>query len=106
MSHAVFVYILVFLSASKEGLSRAELEDILSLDDETLQNIYLSHLPPDPDNIRIPSSLMSQLIKDTKEYMLPLKSGGKNVIKWYHRQFEEVSHIRLYALKITNSHAN
>ncbi|CAG2252657.1 unnamed protein product [Mytilus edulis] len=81
----------VFLSASKEGLSHAELEDILSLDDETLQNIYLSHLPPDPDNIRIPSSLMSQLIKDTKEYMLPLKSGGKNVIKWYHRQFEEIS---------------
>ncbi|XP_052063156.1 NACHT domain- and WD repeat-containing protein 1-like [Mytilus californianus] len=80
-----------FFSACKEGLSHAELEDLLSLDDETLQNIYLSHLPPDPDNIRIPSSVMSQLIKDTNEYMTTLKSGGKNVIRWYHRQFEETS---------------
>ena len=80
-----------FLSASREGLSHAEIEDLLSIDDESLQDTYLYHLPPDPDNIRIPSSVLSLLVKDIKDYMVMQKSGSKKVVKWYHRQFTEVS---------------
>ncbi|CAG2202121.1 unnamed protein product [Mytilus edulis] len=83
-----------FLSASQEGLSHTELEDLLSLDDETLQDTYLYHLPPDPDNIRIPPSVISLLMKDTKDYMAFQKSGGKKVVGWYHRQFIEVARRR------------
>jgi hypothetical protein len=89
-----------FLSASREGMSHAEIEDLLSIDDESLQDTYLYHLPPDPDNIRIPSSVLSLLVKDIKDYMVMQKSGGKKVVKWYHRQFTEVSIYNLVPLFI------
>ena len=94
------LFFLGFLSASREGLSHTELEDLLSLDDETLQDTYLYHLPPDPDNIRIPPSVISLLMKDTKDYMAFQKSGGKKVVGWYHRQFIEVKHKHIYLYTI------
>jgi hypothetical protein len=43
------------------GLSDAEMEDLLSLEDDVLQDSYLYHLPPDPTNIRLPPLLWVRL---------------------------------------------
>ena len=41
MSHA-----LAYVTAAKSGVSETELEDLISLDDKVLDDIYQYHLPP------------------------------------------------------------
>ena len=41
VSHA-----LAYLTASKNGISEPEIEDLISLDDRVLDDIYQYHLPP------------------------------------------------------------
>ena len=40
------LYYVGYLTASKYGLDDGEIEDVLSLDDDVLQDTYLYHLPP------------------------------------------------------------
>lgn len=46
------VYALKYLTAAKEGLTDMEMEDLLSLDDDVLQDVYVYHLPADSNIIR------------------------------------------------------
>jgi hypothetical protein len=39
-------HVLAFIKASKSGLSGTELEDLLSLDDRVLDDVYQYHMPP------------------------------------------------------------
>ena len=41
VSHA-----LAYVTAAKSGVSETELEDLISLDDKVLDDIYQYHLPP------------------------------------------------------------
>ncbi|XP_052773777.1 uncharacterized protein LOC128212382 [Mya arenaria] len=83
-----------YLCAAREGLSEMELEDLLSLDDEVLQDTYIYHLPPDPEVIRLPPLLWKRIQYDIAEYVVERQSGGKKVIGWYHRQFSETARER------------
>ncbi|XP_052773919.1 uncharacterized protein LOC128212477 [Mya arenaria] len=85
---------IAYLCAAREGLSEVELEDLLSLDDEVLQDTYIYHLPPDPDVIRLPPLLWKRIQYDITEYVVERQSGGKKVIGWYHRQFSEAARER------------
>ncbi|XP_033756367.1 uncharacterized protein LOC117339097 [Pecten maximus] len=80
-----------YLSAARDGLSLSELEDILSLDDEVLQDTFLYHLPPDPENIRFPSGVLTRALANVLDYLVERRSGMTNVLSWYHRQFTEVA---------------
>ncbi|XP_053407147.1 uncharacterized protein LOC123546872 [Mercenaria mercenaria] len=80
-----------YLCAAKEGLTEAEMEDLLSLDDEVLQDTYIYHLPPDPEVIRLPPLLWKRVEYDISEYVVERQSGGKKVVTWYHRQFYEAT---------------
>ena len=79
------------MTTSKTGLSDAEMEDILSLDDEVLQDTYLYHLPANPELIRLPPLLWRRLKYDLTEYLVERESDDKNVVAWYHRQFRETA---------------
>ena len=60
VSHA-----LGYLTASKSGLSEAELEDLLSLDEKVLNDVYQYHLPPVR---RIPPLLWTRIRADLPKY--------------------------------------
>ncbi|XP_041369930.1 NACHT domain- and WD repeat-containing protein 1-like [Gigantopelta aegis] len=89
ISHA-FAY----LSAASHGVSDTEMEDLLSLDDEVLQDSYLYHLPPDSLVVRLPPLLWRRVADDIRQYIVQRKSGNWFVITWYHRQFRDVAQRR------------
>lgn len=79
VSHA-----LGYITASKSGLSETELEDLLSLDEKVLNDVYQYHLPP---TRRIPPLLWTRIRNDLPGYLSEREADGVNVIGWYHRQF-------------------
>ena len=63
VSHA-----LAYVTASKNGISEPEIEDLISLDDKVLDDIYQYHLPP---TRRIPPLLWTRV---RYQYHLPVSS--------------------------------
>uniref|UniRef100_A0A1I8JF78 WD_REPEATS_REGION domain-containing protein n=1 Tax=Macrostomum lignano TaxID=282301 RepID=A0A1I8JF78_9PLAT len=84
-----------YLALSRSGLTEQELEDVLSLDDEVLQDTYLHQLPPDPKMVRLPPLLWTRIRDDCGEYLVTRQGfGGSRVVAWYHRQFAEAAERR------------
>ena len=79
---------LAYVTASKSGLSESELEDLISLDDKVLDDIYQYHLPPQR---RIPPLLWTRVRSDLPGYLSDSEADGVSVINWYHRQFKEAA---------------
>jgi len=86
VSHA-----LGFITASKAGVSENELEDLLSLDDEVLQDIYQFWIPPIR---RIPPSLWARIRAELAGYITEREADDTHVIYWYHRQFIQTARER------------
>uniref|UniRef100_A0A2C9JTF7 NACHT domain-containing protein n=1 Tax=Biomphalaria glabrata TaxID=6526 RepID=A0A2C9JTF7_BIOGL len=80
-----------YLTSMRQGASMLEMEDILSLDDEVLQNTYIYHLPPASDFIRLPPSLWARIMMDVKDYMTGEGISGRLILTWYHRLFKQVA---------------
>ncbi|ELU03858.1 hypothetical protein CAPTEDRAFT_131592, partial [Capitella teleta] len=80
---------LALMTISREGLSDSEMEDVLSLDDEVLQNVYIYHLPPNPLFIRLPQLLWQRLRYDLVQYMVQRRVHNSDVNTWQHRQFRD-----------------
>ncbi|XP_064636934.1 NACHT domain- and WD repeat-containing protein 1-like isoform X2 [Lineus longissimus] len=91
ISHA-----LGYITASKAGLSEAELDDILSCDDEVLNDVYQYSVPPVR---RLPPLLWVRVRNELSEYLTDHGSDGVQVINWYHRQFIDVATERYLADK-------
>ena len=83
VSHA-----LGLITVSKHGLSDAELDDILSIDDEVLNDVYQYWTPPAR---RIPPLLWVRLRNDLGSYVVYRGASGVLVNNWYHRQFIETA---------------
>lgn len=97
----IFVsHTLAYLTASKMGLSDVEIEDILSLDDEVLNDVFQHWLPPIR---RIPPLLIPRLQDELSRYILEREANGTIVFYWYHGQFIEVASER-YLSKDTDRH--
>ncbi|KAI6199667.1 hypothetical protein M3Y96_00651200 [Aphelenchoides besseyi] len=79
VSHA-----LSYITAAKSGISDSELEDLISLDDKVLDDIYQYHLPPVR---RIPPLLWSRIRADLPGYLSERAADGVIVLNWYHEQF-------------------
>ena len=82
---------LAYISSSKNGLTQSELEDLLSLDDEVLNDVYQYWTPPVR---RLPPLLWLRVRGDLGDYLVERGSDGARVSFWYHRQFIEVSRQR------------
>ncbi|OCU00805.1 NACHT domain- and WD repeat-containing protein 1 [Xenopus laevis] len=80
-----------YIVASRNGLSEAELKDILSLDDEVLADIYQYWAPPSNDLIRFPTLPWTRLRYDLEGYLVERQADGSTVLGLYHRQFIEVA---------------
>ena len=99
VSHA-----LAYISASKNGLTESELEDLLSLDDDVLNDVYQYWTPPVR---RLPPLIWLRARSDLGDYLVERGSDGARVSFWYHRQFIEVSRERyLQQQKLLKVHSN
>lgn len=87
---------LAYITASKSGLSESELEDLISLDDKVLDDVYQYHLPPVR---RIPPLLWTRIRNDLPNYLSEREADGVNVMNWYHRQFRDTAKERYFKNK-------
>ena len=69
-------------------MSESELEDLLSLDDIVLDDVFQYHLPPVR---RIPPLLWTRIRSDLPNYLTERDANGVNAMNWYHKQFREAS---------------
>jgi hypothetical protein len=84
----LFARTVIYMSVFKNGISESELEDILSLDDDVLYDIFEFHAPP----IRkLPVALWSRIKHDLKAYLVEKEIDETRVVYWYHRRFIEVA---------------
>ncbi|XP_023244232.1 NACHT and WD repeat domain-containing protein 2-like [Centruroides sculpturatus] len=79
---------LAYITASRNGLSESELEDLISLDDIVLDDVYQYHLPPVR---RIPPLLWTRIRRDLPNYLTEREAGGISVMNWYHIQFRQAA---------------
>ena len=82
---------LAYITAAKSGLSETELEDILSCDDDVLDEVFDFWLPPIR---RIPPLLWVRIRDDLGMYLMEKGSDDITVYGWYHRQFRETAATR------------
>ncbi|KAL5016270.1 hypothetical protein ScPMuIL_005859 [Solemya velum] len=80
-----------YLTISQSGLTEAELEDILSCDDDVLNDVYMYWTPPVR---RLPPLLVVRLKTDLSQYLVDRGGDGARVMYWYHRQFIEAARSR------------
>ncbi|KAL9969786.1 hypothetical protein ACROYT_G022043 [Oculina patagonica] len=78
-----------YITASKTGLTKSELEDVLSCDDIVLADeVFKYHVPPIR---RLPPLLWTRLRNDLGSYLVKVAADGHVVYKWYHRLFLEAA---------------
>ncbi|ESO97321.1 hypothetical protein LOTGIDRAFT_96720, partial [Lottia gigantea] len=77
-----------YLTLSSGGLTEAELEDILSCDDDVLNDVYMYWTPPVR---RLPPLLLVRIKAELGQYFVDRGSDGVRVFYWYHRQFIEAA---------------
>ncbi|OWF44315.1 NACHT domain- and WD repeat-containing protein 1-like [Mizuhopecten yessoensis] len=80
-----------YSTASRNGLSESELEDVLSCDDDVLNDVYQFWVPPVR---RLPPLLLVRLKAEIQQYVVERGSDGIRVMYWYHRQFIEAARAR------------
>lgn len=84
-------HVLAYITASKSGLTSTEIEDLLSCDDQVLNDVYQYWTPPIR---RIPPLLGVRIKSDLAGYLVDRGADGASVITWYHRQFIEAARDR------------
>ncbi|CAF1143580.1 unnamed protein product, partial [Didymodactylos carnosus] len=70
------------------GVSKNELEDVLSIDDDVLQSVFQHYLPP-INVFRLPGTLWTRIQNDLNKYLVERDIDGIPCIYFYHRSFQE-----------------
>jgi hypothetical protein len=94
--HVLISHALGYITcAGPAGITQAELEDVLSCDDDVLDDVYQWWVPP---SRRLPPLLWARARSDIGAYLVEkgaADNSGARVYSWYHRQFWEVAE-RMY----------
>ena len=77
-----------YITAAKNGLSEGELEDVLSCDEEVLDELFEYFCPPIR---RIPPLLWIRVRNELGMYLVERGADGTSCYSWYHRQFWETA---------------
>ena len=77
-----------YLTASRAGLSESEIEDVLSLDDDVLNDVFSFWLPPVR---RLPSLLWTRIQDSLHSYLAEREADGCKVLCWYHKEFKDAA---------------
>eukprot|EP00056_Hartaetosiga_gracilis_P013517 m.224851 g.224851 ORF g.224851 m.224851 type:complete len:1709 (-) comp13855_c2_seq6:592-5718(-) len=80
---------LTYLTASQRGLSDTEMDDLLSLNDDVLQDVFEWWVPPVR---RIPPLIFTRIVSDLRNTLVQRGAeGGITVNAWFHRQHWETA---------------
>ncbi|WAR22531.1 NWD1-like protein [Mya arenaria] len=77
-----------YLTLARNGITESELEDVLSCDDDVLNDVYMYWTPP---MRRLPPLLLVRVRTDIDQYIAERGADGSRVLCWYHRQFIEAA---------------
>ena len=77
-----------YFSASREGITSNEMEDILSLDEAVMDDVMLNYKPP---RRRLPSVLWIRLREDLNEFLTETATHGVVTLRWKHAQFNDAA---------------
>jgi NACHT domain- and WD repeat-containing protein len=86
----VFSHSLGYLAASKNGLTEDELLDVLSLDSEVFDDFKKGSFHELTGN-RLPIVVWSRLYFDLEPYLTEWSADGTSLLRFYHRQLNEVA---------------
>ena len=75
----LFSRTITYMTLFKNGISESELEDVLSLDDDVLYDIFEFHAPPVR---KLPIALWSRIKHDLKSYLVEKEIDNTRVIYW------------------------
>lgn len=78
---------LSYITVARNGIGENELEDILSLDDVVLDDVFQYHLPPVR---RIPPLLWTRIHNDLPDYLSERDADGI-VLAWHYEHFKAVT---------------
>lgn len=70
---------IIYMTSFKNGISESEIEDILSLDDDVLYDIFEFHAPPVR---KLPIALWARIKSDLNEYIVEKEVDDTRVIYW------------------------
>ena len=84
-THCIF-YLTLF---DYKGISESEFEDIMSIDDDVLHEVFKYHHPPVR---RFPIALWLNIKYELNEYITNKETDEVPVVAWFHRAFIEASH--------------
>ncbi|XP_062308645.1 NACHT domain- and WD repeat-containing protein 1 [Osmerus eperlanus] len=79
-----------YIISARNGLSEAELQDILSLDDNVLDELYQHFLPLNNKVIRLPFLLWARLRHDLGDLIVERQAHGMKILRFQHRQVTEM----------------
>jgi len=82
----MFLSCITFVAS--QGLTTNELEDILSCDEDVLQDVFQYWTPPIR---RLPPLLWVRIRADLASYLVDRGADGTQVTCWYHRQFAQAA---------------
>jgi WD40 repeat protein len=77
-----------YITAAKRGLSKMELADVLSCDEEVMGEVYKM---VDPPIRRIPPLLIVRLLEELGSCLVERQVDGVNALFWAHEQFKRVA---------------
>ncbi|KAK3733109.1 hypothetical protein QZH41_007442 [Actinostola sp. cb2023] len=90
----IVAHALGYITAARHGLTENELEDILSLDDDVIDDVYQYWDPPVEGVVRLPNLLWARIRHDINEFLVERQADKKTIVTWYHRQFWESAELR------------
>ncbi|XP_013386372.1 NACHT and WD repeat domain-containing protein 2 isoform X2 [Lingula anatina] len=76
-----------YITLSPDGLSEAELDDILSLDDDVLNSLYVTWEPP---LRRFPTVHWVRVRQDLEGYLVERENDGVDLLTWHHKELADV----------------
>lgn len=74
----------MYIALARDGLSFTELENLLSLDEDVLNDVFQYWEPPQR---RLPPLLWVRLRRDLGEFLFESNNGAQMVYRWAHAQF-------------------
>ncbi|XP_028905545.1 NACHT domain- and WD repeat-containing protein 1 [Ornithorhynchus anatinus] len=83
-------HVLGYIVSSRNGLSEAELKDVLSLDNEVLKVVFQDWIPPSKGTLRFPPLLWAKLRRDLGGCLVKKPADGFQLLGLSHRQLTEV----------------
>lgn len=95
-----------YVTLSSHGLTEVELEDVLSCNNEVLQEVYHGITPPSTKVLRIPPLYVARFLHGLKSFLKEKYIDGIRVVTWMHQSFPSVYLTALPGVNAERIHAD